>query len=227
MIKIYTISCPITNQVKYIGKTKQSIEIRLKQHIKSTKQYNHKMSTWLKSVINQNLYPVIEELELCYNDVDANKLESMYIGLFKSWGFELKNMTDGGDGVSNMSLEVRDKISKARIGKFCGDKNPFYGKNHTEETLILLRGPKSIEHIQKNSNAIKKAYLEGRLNSKGANNSRCKKLAQYDIDGNLIKIYDYIKQAEEDGFRRRLIQNCLNGTVKKYKGYIWEYYKED
>ena len=69
MIKIYTISCPITNQVKYIGKTKQSIEIRLKQHIKSTKQYNHKMSTWLKSVINQNLYPVIEELELCYNDV--------------------------------------------------------------------------------------------------------------------------------------------------------------
>lgn len=224
MIYLYTISCPITNDIKYIGKTKQPIDLRLKQHIKSTKRYNHKMSTWLKSIINKNLYPIIEEIETCETDVDANIFETMYIGLFSSWGFNLKNMTSGGDGQVNMTQEVKDKISKTRKGKYTGVNNGFYGKKHNEETLTMLRNPKSIEHKKKNSESIKQLHREGKLNSKGANNSQAKKLGMYDIDGNLIKVYDYITQAEEDGFRRRLIHYCLKGTIKKYKGYIWKYY---
>jgi len=36
-----------------------------------------------------------------------------------------------------------------------GDKNPFYGKHHSEETLEKLRKPKSEEHKQKLSQAMK------------------------------------------------------------------------
>ena len=34
----------------------------------------------------------------------------------------------------HLTKECRDKISKARIGKYTGEDNPFFGKHHTEET---------------------------------------------------------------------------------------------
>jgi hypothetical protein len=224
MIIIYTINDPLTNEVKYIGKTKQPIKIRLEQHIRASKRYNHKMSTWLKSLIDKNLYPIIEEIDISDSDLYANILETMYIGLFTSWGFDLKNMTTGGDGQVNMRKEVKDKISKTRTGKYTGVNNPFYGKKHTDETINKLKGPKTIEHRKKNSESIKKLYEEGILDKKGIKNGKSKKVGKYDFDGNLIKVYDYIKQAEEDGYRRRIIHDCLNGKFKQYKGFIWKYY---
>lgn len=34
--------------------------------------------------------------------------------------------------------EIRDKISKSRIGKYSGKDNSFYGKHHTEETKLAI-----------------------------------------------------------------------------------------
>lgn len=33
----------------------------------------------------------------------------------------------------HLSIETRNKISIARIGKYCGKENPFYGRHHTDE----------------------------------------------------------------------------------------------
>ena len=39
---IYSLSCPETKQIRYIGQTINSIELRLKQHLwQSIKQHNH------------------------------------------------------------------------------------------------------------------------------------------------------------------------------------------
>ena len=40
---------------------------------------------------------------------------------------------------------MKTKISLSRIGKYGGEKNSFYGKTHTEETIEILR-KKSSEH---------------------------------------------------------------------------------
>lgn len=38
-----------------------------------------------------------------------------------------------------VSQETKDKISAARKGRFCGMKNPHFGKHHSEEALIKIR----------------------------------------------------------------------------------------
>ena len=44
-----------------------------------------------------------------------------------------------------LTKEQRNKISLSRIGKYCGEKNSFYGKKHTDETREILR-KKSSDH---------------------------------------------------------------------------------
>lgn len=57
-------------------------------------------------------------------------------------------------------------------------------------------------------------------------NKKAKKVAQYDINMNLIKIWDSIKSVEkETGFSRGSIASCCNGKSKMSHGYIWAYYE--
>jgi hypothetical protein len=60
------------------------------------------------------------------------------------------------------SEEHRKHLSEAHKGLQAGEKNPFYGKHHTEETLEKIRGPKSEEHRQK----MKEAWKLRRLRPK-------------------------------------------------------------
>ena len=50
-----------------------------------------------------------------------------------------------------------------------------------------------------------------------------KSVEMYDINNNFIKKYDYISQAEIDGFNRKYISECAVGKRKTYKGYIWKF----
>ena len=43
-----------------------------------------------------------------------------------------------GDRNGAKRLEVRKKLSKALRGKFRGEKNPFFGRKHTEEVRLFL-----------------------------------------------------------------------------------------
>ena len=45
----------------------------------------------------------------------------------------LINRTDGGDGLTSPSIEMRNKISKNRKGKGVGKDNGFYGKSKKDK----------------------------------------------------------------------------------------------
>lgn len=55
---------------------------------------------------------------------------------------------DGGNG-KEFSEETRKKISEANKGKMIGDKNPFYGRKHSDETKKKL-----VKQIKVNKNCI-------------------------------------------------------------------------
>jgi len=72
----------------------------------------------------------------------------------------LINRTDGGDGLTNASIEVKNKISQSRKGKYIGIKNAFYGKNHSDETkrkMSLAKKGKSIPCSESKAKAISNA----------------------------------------------------------------------
>ena len=54
-----------------------------------------------------------------------------------------------------ISAEQKKRQSEIMKGRYNGQKNPFYGKKHSEETLIKMRKPKSEEQKSKMSVMVK------------------------------------------------------------------------
>lgn len=154
---IYTLSHPITNEIKYVGKT-INLKQRLSAHISDAKinKKNNLVSTWIKSLLNQNLKPNIEVIDETYHD-DWSKLEQYWISQFKTWGFNIKNITLGGEGACGRiwSKSSIDKISATRINKIrSGEIIPT---KHTEEWKEIIRNRYSI-----NDNKIKELFNQNK-----------------------------------------------------------------
>lgn len=134
-----------------------------------------------------------------------------------------------------MSEETKKKISDCHKGKHVGENNNMYGRHHTEETKKKIgeaskRENLSEERFNKYHNKIgNKNPFYGRKHTeetkKKISEYRKKKIAQYDKEGNLIKIFDSIKQAaEEIGVTPHAIGSCLGKHNRMCKKFIWKYY---
>ena len=93
---IYTLSDPISKEVRYVGLTIRPLKQRFSQHY-SRKCNNHKCN-WIKSLRNKGLKPVMQELDVANSIKELNDLEIYWIEQFKQWGFNLVNLTQGGEG---------------------------------------------------------------------------------------------------------------------------------
>jgi len=96
-IKIYTLEDPIKDEIRYIGMTTLSLNQRLSQHVYDAKLKNSYKAKWLSSLLKKNLKPKIKLLDECSQD-EWEDTERMYIAIFKSWGFKLVNLDEGGRG---------------------------------------------------------------------------------------------------------------------------------
>jgi hypothetical protein len=121
----------------YIGLGREN---RIDHHLQSA--YKHKDSNKLKAnkickikrETGVDAFRIKIKTDLSF--VDASKLE---IQLIKSIGrIDLKtgpltNLTDGGDGIHNLSDKSLRKLKRNRKGKGAGEKNGMYGRKHTQE----------------------------------------------------------------------------------------------
>lgn len=105
MIRIYTLADPITNEIRYIGLTKKTLEERLKGHLKC-KDKTHR-TFWINSIKNKGLKPKIELLDEVENELGPVS-EIFWISMFKTWGFKLVNLTDGGETSTTKNI-IRSK----------------------------------------------------------------------------------------------------------------------
>ena len=53
--------------------------------------------------------------------------------------------------------------------------------------------------------------------------SRSKQVYQYNLDGELVKIWPSVNECERNGFYHQAVSACCNGKLKNYKGYEWSY----
>jgi len=54
-------------------------------------------------------------------------------------------------------------------------------------------------------------------------NKIAKKIYQYDLNYNLVKIWTRLRETNEYGFNSSAISKCCTKKIKKYKGYIWSH----
>lgn len=117
--------------------------------------------------------------------------------------------------------ETKKKLSEAHKGKILseehkkkisakvqGENHPMYGKHHTEESK------------RKSSESHRGLLM-------GVKNPNARKVAQYDLNGNLIKIWDCMSDAARElGASNQSIYNCCKGFSQKACGFVWRYYED-
>ena len=113
---IYVLCDPETCEVRYVGKTVQSLPARLRGHLAESRNgsSSHRCN-WIRSLVSRGLVPVIEPI--CLAAGDGSKTEQQIISLCRDLGIDLINGTIGGDGPERLLPEHRQKISNSLIGK--------------------------------------------------------------------------------------------------------------
>jgi hypothetical protein len=100
LVYIYALCEPNSEIIRYVGKTANSPEQRLRSHLapSSLKPKNHR-TDWLRSLVKQGLKPALFVLEETTDDC-WQEAECRWIAQLRSLGCDLVNSTNGGDGVS-------------------------------------------------------------------------------------------------------------------------------
>ena len=119
---IYTLSNPLNGQIKYVGKT-DNIEKRYLSHLSKSKNKKTYKDCWIYSLLSENINPLIEIIDVVPKS-EWQFWEKYWISQLESWGFNLTNSTEGGDG----GMVTKEVILKLSV-KNKGDKNPMYGKS--------------------------------------------------------------------------------------------------
>ena len=164
---------------------------------------------------------------------EASLLEQIYIALYDTTNdkYGYNNSLGGEHGLD--SEQTKKKKSESKKGK----NNPFYGKTFTEEhrkkMSESLKGHEVNEQTKKKISEANTKYWKGK--HKGKNNPTSKPILMFTKEGEFIKRFDCVADANEFlGKDRRSdnISSCArrNKDAKdKYKtayGYIW-IYEED
>jgi|688.fasta_scaffold802758_1 group I intron endonuclease len=204
----------IENQIngkKYIG---QTIQKDIKNRWYSHKNLKHKtvgkilFNAYNKYDFDNFKYKIIC---ICF-DEDTNKYEEEYIAKYNTIYPNGYNLLPGGNNKKH-----NEYTKKILSEKMMGEKNPNFGKKRTPEQLKLMSekmkgsnntsyGKKfTIEEKQKRldryiqnpeiKDKISNSLKDYHKNKNVINNINSKRVEQYDLNGNLINMFNSISEA--------------------------------
>lgn len=125
---------------------------------------------------------------------------------------EHKNKIGESNKGKRRSEGTKRKLSEANKGKNTGKKHYLYGKHLPEETKRKL------------SEANKGKLI-------GENNPHARKVSQYDLNGNIVKIWSSIADASRElKMSKQSIYQCCSDCYANCKtagGFIWKYHEDE
>ena len=149
---------------------------------------------------------------------DAEAKEEELIKKYKSndlaYGYNIEN----GGVTHKLSKEQKDYLRDINIGKRHSEETKRkMSESHKGMSTLWLTGRIA-------SDETKEKMSKSRM---GSRNPRAKKVYQYDLAGNLISEYEYMKKAVESlGLKGSAhISQCCAGKRKTAHGYMWSYEK--
>lgn len=220
---IYTLTDPITNEVRYIGLTFNDLKQRLRSHC-SEKSKSHK-SNWIQLLKSKGLKPLIKAIEENISSYEETcEKEIYYINKYRSDGHRLTNSASGGNKNKKMSLETKIKMSKSA-------KNRKYKLVLSDETKKTM-SERSKERFKNQSERDRLRISNKRYEDSKSKDQKMKDILsqdnkyvlQYDKDMNFISEYPSIREAGRmTKIERGNISKCCKNKVKSAGGYIWKY----
>ena len=234
---IYTLKCPITEAIRYIGKT-NNISKRYSAHL-NNKAKNYKNS-WVKSLIKQDLLPKIEILQEFINEEDCYNAEIFWIKEFRDRNYRLTNLRAGGKSGNSEDFKL-DKNPNAKISveTVLSIKNYLLNSDKTINEIAKIHNckPSTIHNIKYGSWSeitgftgkekwVRKDSILNRqkaLKQSGLYDKQSIKVLQYDLEMNFIKEFNSISEAsKETNTNRTSLTQCLNNRLKSANKFIWK-----
>jgi len=250
---IYILQDPDTLSVRYVGKT-TNFKKRFYQHTnKKIQEYSRKryLSNWLLKLINNNKKPIMTIID--ETEDDWKTLEIYWISQFKSWGFNLVNLTIGGDGIEGYThtKETIKKLSKMitcispdgiEYSGNCKEIASIIGVTNSAIYNVLyksitgkVKGWHSFKMLNQNEeylsnlDIIKQNKPKISALCKQVSASNCKRLfskpiIQYDIQMNIVAEYESLSEASrQTKINAQNISAVCLGKNKSAGGYKWTY----
>lgn len=151
-IIIYSLTDPITNEIRYIGKTTQRLNSRLSSHINvARKEYKKDhCHCWIKGLLNKGLKPLCNVIEIA----DNVEREVYWIKYYKENG-NITNHSPGGD-LGNLGL--RWKLSEDKISVKYSKKVYIFSLNGT--LICTTSSLKEFANKYKLSTATASKYIK-------------------------------------------------------------------
>lgn len=191
-----------------------------------------KRNKFWKSVVAKTAYRV----DIVFNDIDRDIALQKEIEFIKLYGRRdlgkgtLVNLTDGGDEGGGHANKGRKPSEEAlrKMSEFQKNRPP-----RTEETRRKLseanKGKIVSEETRKKLSIINMGKIKGpwseiqRKKNKNFWKAQIDTIAQYDLDMNLIKIWDNrIVASEELSIKKDYIRDCLRDRKESVNGFIFK-----
>ncbi|MEH7116030.1 GIY-YIG nuclease family protein [Neobacillus vireti] len=201
------------NNKFYIGSSK-NIYNRLNEHFRKLKQNNHH-NIHLQRAYNKHsdffISFLLEKVDHC----DDLLIREQY------WIDELNACNDGynilptagNNSGYKHSDEVKRKISQSNKGK-----------KLSEETIAKMKDRKITSETKRKLSEIHIGMKHSKETKKKISESQYISVKQLSKDGELIKIWDSMTTAQnEGGFTKAHISKCCLGKRKTHGGFMWEF----
>lgn len=125
---VYGLVDPRTGMLRYVGKSCSGLKRPRSSCRRSLKGLEGKTykSQWICGLHNQDLFPSIVVIQECFDKEILGEAERFWIKYFKFQGYQLTNLTEGGDGVPGhvKSPETIKKMREAAYRRW-GRKTPI------------------------------------------------------------------------------------------------------
>ena len=195
-VLIYTLSDPVSGEIKYVGQTSKTLSERMKTHLSDAKYKKaNKRIDWINSLLKKDLKPIIDIIDEVVEE-DWVFWEMYWIEQLKVWGFNLKNGTIGGDGIKGYVYTEKDKEKM---------KGRILSKETKEKMSRSKKGKPSPWSVKIGTESAKRVQ-------------------QYDLNNNIINEYKSITYAsEKTGILICNISRVCNKKRKTAGKFIWKF----
>lgn len=221
---VYSLICPLTNDIRYIGCTVKNTTARLRQHINEIKRpMNSYKLNWLRHLnslgkLNELKIAVIEECDV----EQLKERETYWINNYSNLLTNLTNTISSGYRIRGPSgyhhtEEAKRKIGEAASKAHLGRKASDTARANISKSLIGTKRRVGKYHTEE---AKKKIGQTG----KGRIPWNRRKVFQYTIDGTFIKEWNTVCEAEKE-LKIRNISMAARGLGYRTQagGYVWKY----
>ena len=189
---------------------------------------NHRNGKW-KNIVVKYGTPMVEILARWNTEADALEHEKFLIACFKDMGYDLANLTIGGEGTSGYkhTFEQIEKNRQAKIGSTPWNKGIPSGLKHTDEFKEKIRRVHtgSKWNIGRPTSAKQKQIASqiSKGNKYAAGNTVHRKWKWVGTHTKTGEVISFIgsQVLNEAGFQHANVIKCINGQRKSHKGYVW------